>query len=252
MEWAVISLDSDMHFKQKQYEIQFLDFSIRVTCEKVEQLEGHKYPKTISHQLAIKTKRENLTKAHETGLMLLSELAWFFNLPIHAVSHGGGSQPFRLCTCFAGHNGGRHIIDLQNYTPMTLDHEQRLAIGLYKEGISNNSPYYRFFSLFNILDIKMKGKQREEWLTSYLKKNFTNTSFKNDYNEFPNSPDDVQRFIYQHGRCGIAHMDSEPRMDVHKFTNIGTAKTCDNILKKAAVHYMVEEMGVPKPFYYFS
>lgn len=248
--YAVIGFDFSGWLKEEQYEIEFGDFLFQVTREKLEDVEDQKYPRPISNQIAIKISKDSELEAHESALHFLSELSWLYGVGIYATEHGGGSHPLKYLTQFAGHRSGHTSVDLDMYKPLPCSGDQRLALGLYKEGISNNSVFFRFFSLFNVLDISMTGKEREVWLEQYLLENWQGFSFEKATEYVPNKPEELQKFLWEYGRCSIAHMRKEPRMDVHKFSDRRVTNLCYRVIKNAVEHHMQHDLGIPKLLYY--
>ena len=133
---------------------------------------------------------------------------------------------------------------------MELNDKQRLAVGLYREGRSNNSIFFKFLGLFKILEIQMNGDQRQRWLTEYLADKWQGFSFKGKYEYVPRDPDDLQFFIYKYGRCAVAHANREPTVDIHSLLDYRVIGVCYNVIKQAVEYYMVEELGIPTLLHY--
>ncbi|MBU4192564.1 MAG: hypothetical protein KUA35_13675 [Pseudodesulfovibrio sp.] len=112
MYYAVIGFDSNAWFKQETAEIEYQGCQLQIVREKMEEREDGRNPIPISNQLIIPTSGDAEYRSHEIGLVFLSELSWLYGISIYSVEHGGGTVPVRYLTKFAGHRGGRIVVDL--------------------------------------------------------------------------------------------------------------------------------------------
>ena len=109
--------------------------------------------------------------------MFLSELSWLYKVQVFATEHitaYGGS-----CTALmAGHRFKPTPVNMDYYKPMPLNDEQRLAVGLFREGFSSTSIFYRLLGLYKILEILMDNAARVVWMTKFLKQNWHGFDFE--------------------------------------------------------------------------
>ncbi|MFW5499555.1 MULTISPECIES: methylamine utilization protein MauJ [unclassified Maridesulfovibrio] len=240
--YSVIAFDSNASFKQDEFVTDYNGFELKLVKETYEDRGRGLFPRVISNQVVIDSDKEH--EAHIAGLMFLSEISWLFEVRIHSIMHTGGSIPIRGITEFAGHRGGRIVVDLGYHWPLEVDDVQRLALGLYREGISSNSVYFRFLGLFKILEINMDGKKRGIWLTEYLDNFMGSTYWGNSDNEFLG--DDAEKLsldMYKYGRCAVAH--GKESIDVHSFHDYRRIQSYYSILQPAVREYMKYEMEIP-------
>lgn len=246
--YAVVGFDSGTYFKEEQYELEFQNFNLTLVPERREVHEGRENP--ISNQIIIPVTKETEYVAHEAAMMFLSELSWLYGVSIFATEHGGGSVPIRFLTRFRGHRGARVVVDMSYYRPMELGDTQRLALGLYREALGNNSTFFKFLGMFKILEISMTPAQRTKWLTNFLAENWAGFGFRDPYDYVPEGPEELQHFLYKYGRCAVAHADRKPRVDSHSLADYRVLGVCCNVIKDAVEYHMQQDMGIPRLFGY--
>lgn len=242
--YATIGFDGACFFNQEKYELRFEGFDLKIVRECSEERESAEYMVPISNQIIIETTAENEYIAHEVGLKFLCELSWFYDVEIYSVQHSGGTFPIRISTRFAGHRGGRKRVDLRLYSPLLLNAEQRMAVGMYKEAAGNNSPFFQFLGFFKILEIRLRdGKQREEWLVQFFKK-LKLGSFENNIHDIPEDIDVLQKELYTYARNGAAHGGNS--LDANLLQDYKKMEIYCAIIRQAAVCLIVGELGVPR------
>lgn len=240
---AVLGFDSTGKFQQESLALDYLGYPLVFKRAWTEHplRDGVKVDSHISNQLVFTIQDEIDMKAQEAGLKFLSELSWLYEIAILDVSHGFGDG-LRMISQFVDYKGMRKKVDLSTYKPLLLDDEQRLAVGLFKEGISNNSPFYRFFSLYNVIP----ETKRKKWLEGYFEDRWDDDDFKGRFHIPSKSPEELVQALWVNGRCAIAHNDRKPKMDVHNFPDIGTGLVFYLTIKEAAEQYMINEMGISR------
>lgn len=236
-------------FKQDTYTISYHKYQLELTKAKV-RLREKRRAEVSSNQIHIKITSGDLHDAIEAGLMFLSEISWLWDVEIFGTEMGGGNGPIRFHTRYRGSRFGGEVVDITFYRPMPLNDIQRLAVGLYKEGISSNSIFFKYLGLYKILEIEMTGKQREKWLTEYLTGHWPGFNFDKKHEYVPKDPDDLQRFLYKYGRCAVAHGKDDLTVDAHSLNDFRTIGVCYDVIKDAVRHYMKAEMGIPKLLQY--
>jgi hypothetical protein len=134
---------------------------------------------------------------------LLSALAFHYNTRIESRRTKGGSgesdllHPYgavELSDTFAGQCVNRpvrvHVED---------DPQLRVALGLYREGMSAGSPFYRFLAFWNVLDAVFNGVEfaRDAFLRAWA----------TGIHEVPNAAGtDVAKYLRLDSRHAIAHV----------------------------------------------
>ncbi len=93
------------------------------------------------------------------------------------------------------------------YLPIVKDDKALRALALFKEAKSINNNPYKFLGFFKILNIlKEKGKEQKKWINDniqYLKNN-------ERINELRKEGIDIGEYLYEQGRCAIAHAFNDP------------------------------------------
>jgi hypothetical protein len=136
--WVTICFDTGGDFAKPSYFVRYEGFQIEIKRGST----------TEGHNLYIETVEANYNVAHEAGRRFLSELAWLFNYKVQVLTWGGGGHktPFNVSNMIFPRIGNG--IHLDDYEQVAFQHEQKLALGLYREGISSNSDFYKFLSYF--------------------------------------------------------------------------------------------------------
>ncbi len=246
--YAIIGFDFSGMFDQESYAFNFNGYEIELTKEVFEVRDESPVPSFISNQLKVKVENGDGEAEHEAGLMFLSELSWLYKVQILATEHitGGGG---RCIAMLAGQRSMHAKVDMEYYKPMPLDDEQRLAVGLFKEGFSSTSVFFRLLGLYKILEIRMDTPTRREWVTNYLTEHWGGFGFDKPYEYIPKDPAELQLVLWQYGRCGVAHGGDEA-IDVQSLYDRKKTGLCYDIIKMAVEHYMKVEMGIPKLLQY--
>ncbi len=239
--YAVLGFDFDGWLKKEMYETTYDQFTIKILRKKL-----NKNNAPISNQIIIKTTDILEYEAHRSAKMFLSEIAWYFDTPIHGIIHTGGTDQIKGCTIYAGHKGSAlKSVNIDLYKQQNLTNDQIYALGLYKEGISNNSIFFSYLCLFNILEFFLTPKKRESFLTSYIEDIWRVQKNLMIEGERLNGASQIQEYLYKTGRCSVAHTSSEPRMDIHGFDSYRKISFCKSIIKDAVRHYLKHHAGIP-------
>lgn len=93
---------------------------------------------------------------------ILNELVWFYGIKVHDLNGGSG-------TCCANVNfmpsDDSYAISLDNFNQQVFDKNQHLALGFFREAVSNNNTYYEFICYAKILEIPFKdGNSKGQWI----------------------------------------------------------------------------------------
>ncbi|GAB7024146.1 methylamine utilization protein MauJ [Salidesulfovibrio brasiliensis] len=244
--YAVIAFDTSAIFNKDKYYLKYGSYEVEIVKECVVDVCESDNKRNISNQIIIECSKSGQNHAHESGLRLLSELSWFYGISIYSTFHTGGSIPVKGLTRFVGHCGGwRTPVDISSFVPIETGREQRDAMSLYREGISSNSDLYMLLCLYKILEINMKRDERRDLIIGYIReKRLSNKSFGLGNEKM--SPDDVERFVYSNGRCGVAHANMDSRLIIDKFKDLQQARFCNSILQPVVEKYMSEDMKLPR------
>lgn len=200
--WAVIGVESLVAWPETDTEVEFRGHKLLVRPRDGDRLASvaFEFPDTWT-----------LGEAQLLIRRYLSALSWVEQAAIKEVSATGGSHPF-----FLSGRGTVGSITRQfrhDYLPEAQGPKVELALAFHREGLSSDALPYRFLSFFKIINILFdKGPEQVDWINSSLGK-------IDDYRARPRlaelkaSVPDVGKYLYQSGRCAVAHAYSSPLVD---------------------------------------
>ena len=134
------------------------------------------------------------------------------------------------------------------------DPKARLALALYREGITVNSIPFSFLSLFKILNIFWKDKYVSghneiiEGIRSNLK-NVKNYESEKRINEIRASGADVAKYLYESCRCAIAHAYADPIIDPDDVADLMRLSKDLEIKKEIAENLIENRLGISRKIY---
>lgn len=238
--WITICFDTEGDFAKPSYIVEYEGYQIEI--KKGTPSEGH--------NLHIETTHYNDSKAHEGGRRFLSEVAWLFDYRVEILAWGGGSHKTPVNVWQRSFSRIGNAIHLEDYEQIAFDYEQKLALGLYREGISSNSNFYKFLSYFKIINIKYHtGSEQKQWINDNISKIRINTKLLSEFED--ENIDDVGEHLYNSGRCAIAHASIQSGdliADADNYDdNIRIARELP-LIKELSEIFIMDELGVPNKF----
>jgi|Wag4MinimDraft_17_1082658.scaffolds.fasta_scaffold00192_3 hypothetical protein len=237
--WINIGFDSSKDFSKSSSFIEYDNIKIEIKKGEEDSI----------HNLFIETNKNHKEKDFEAGLRFLSELAWLYNCKIiYLTSAFSSDTKLPVDAPNQGFNRILNVINLKYYKQVAFNDEQKLALGIYKEGISSNSIFYKFLSFFKIINIKNgTGSDQKEWINNNIKKlkNSKTKVKKLKNNEISN----IGKHLYESGRCAIAHANTQPVVDANKFQDIQRISSDTFIIKELAEIFIKEELNVKDKVY---
>lgn len=144
----------------------------------------------------------------------LSRLAWSINGGVVELFICGSNNP--------GHPGrlGRGTYERSGwalvepwdylYLPSANSPGADLALALFREGLSINSVPFAFLSYFKVLNISFsKGSAQKGWINANLSRVLYPPALDR-LRELAKSKPDVGAYLYEQGRCAVAHANGTP------------------------------------------
>jgi hypothetical protein len=132
---------------------------------------------------------------------------------------------------------------LTKWSPLS-DTKQRLAVALYREATSLNSVPYQFLGYFKIINILYKlGPEQIAWIRGTLPK--LKSPAKERIKKLSQSVHDVATYLYESGRCAIAHAFSDPLVDPDDITHLHRLSADMDVARALAEYIIKYELGVP-------
>lgn len=123
--------------------------------------------------------------------------------------------------------------------------KQRLALALYREALTLNSIPYRFLGFFKIINILHKqGPAQVAWIKVTLPK-LNMPHIKARMAQITASEPDVAKYLYESGRCAVAHAFADPLVDPDDLTHLHRLSADEDIVRCLAEFLIVHELNVP-------
>ena len=149
---------------------------------------------------------------HDEILILVSQFlsswAWVEGTRLEVGLVGGGSLPHHVSP-IRRMSPLRRDFDLQ-YLPDPTDPRARLALAFYREALNIDNVAYKFLSLFKIVNILFEGsKAQKDWIRKVLPK-LRDSMARGRFVELSAAHSDVASYLYESGRCAVAHAFSTP------------------------------------------
>jgi hypothetical protein len=231
--WLVVGLKSGFGWPSKETRVKFMgrDLILR--------------PETASLDASIAVEHEKGEPVEEvlhTVRQFMSALAWVERNHVTETTTGGGSVPMGVST----KNMARHVNPhfRVDYLPEPNSEKQRLALALYREAVGVNSVPYAVLGFFKILNVVFgKGAEQERWINETLPA-MENYSARERLEQLRASGEDVGRYLYESGRCAVAHAYSSPVVDPESPRDLRRLRA-DLPLIRALAEYAIEhDLGV--------
>lgn len=125
------------------------------------------------------------------------------------------------------------------------DPKQRLAVALYREAMSVNSIPYRVLGFFKIINILYKnGPDQKAWIKATLPK-LKESYLQGRLTALSSAEPDVAAYLYESGRCAVAHAFSDPLIDPDDLTHLRRLSADLEVVQALAEHLVRHELNVP-------
>ena len=133
---------------------------------------------------------------------------------------------------------------LTRWNPL-LDPKQQLAVALYREAMSVNSIPYQFLGFFKIINILYKnGHDQKAWIKATLPL-LTESYLKDRLLALSNAESDVAAYLFESGRCAVAHAFSDPLIDPDDLTHLRRLSEDLEVVQALAEYLIKYELNVP-------
>jgi hypothetical protein len=152
--------------------------------------------------------RNDYEKEREFMQRFLSALSYELRQPIDVLTGCGSGVADPLAPPLPTANRrrrGNQSSEAPAAIEVTDDERLRLVLGLYREGLNSDSPFYRFLSFWNALDAAFDHDI--PCIKAFLEAEAPRRAGALDY---ASPPDDWPDYLYDSGRCAIAHAIRDP------------------------------------------
>lgn len=154
---------------------------------------------TLSRMVRVKTSTDfTQLDADKLILEFLSALAWAEQAEAVTTFGNWCTAPLNLGKGPVAVIGDGHF----DYLPDPPDPKAKLALALYREGLSVNLTPYQFLGFFKIINIICdKGMNQKKW----IRNNLQHVMDKDALARIAAIQGDVADYLYDSGRCAVAH-----------------------------------------------
>ena len=133
------------------------------------------------------------------------------------------------------------------YLPRAASDNADLALGLYREGMSVNSTPFAFLSNFKVLNIlHAGGREQKNWINSNLQY-VSDSHAKERIDELRTTVTDIGKYLYDEGRCAIAHAHGFPLVNPDSYSDKFRMERDLRLIKSIAALFIERELGVLSP-----
>jgi len=219
------------------------------TKETVLAYEGHEFvlrPETEELAPTVAVALDDPDRDGEALLLVrrfLSALAWVEGGFIReTVTFGTGGGPGRI-----GKGPGARMINPHfrvDYLPTNLTTRGKLCLALYREAQNLNSTPFQFLGYFKVINMLYPGgPEQRAWINGACAK-LNDFRAQERLRELHASHRDVGAYLYESGRCAVAHAFNEPIVDPDDPTD--TRRLIEDLpVIKALAEFAIErEFGV--------
>lgn len=231
--WLIVGVESGVAWPTSDVTIRFQghELILRAATEKTAPTIEMQYEDPITAE-----------EAHVIIRRFMSSLSWAEGSYIRetgSVRSGqrvgiGRSQPASIL------NHHFHV----DYLPETSDPKATLALALYREARSLNSIPYQFLGYFKIINILNRtGKEQKNWINSTLPR-LTDHRATGRLNELASRYTDIGEYLYESGRCAVAHAFDDPLVDPDKLEDNRRLAADLPVIKALAEHLIEQELGI--------
>lgn len=233
--WVVLNVQTGISWPYEVQKVRWKDRDLFILPASVDKgagvavsLEKHETHEDVQHLL----------------LTFLSALCWVERGGAEVIGFGGGSYPTPWGR--QGHQGTiTKRLDL-SYLPETTDPKARLALALFREGSSLNHPAFAFLSFFRVIEVKHAHSNRDKmvkWINHH-----STLLVDHDANEIIKrlkaKHADLGAYLYESGRCAIAHANNGVIVDPDDFTDVQRLQSELPLMRALAIRLIELTLGV--------
>lgn len=199
--FIIMAFDSNHEFADEHYEIEYDNHKLELKAQH-----------SLVHNLVTEclTRRKDQKDAYTAMFSFLGELSWLYKMKINLLGlsaniHAPNKTGYWIDKTLYKRENKTILIDFQ----ITKSDIQKLALGIYREGISANSVFYSYFCYCRtIMILNTHRKDFANWVNNNLVhlKQGDGKYIADDLSKNQNI-DDIGLYLYEKGRCALAHAD---------------------------------------------
>jgi len=187
----------------------------------------------------------------EIFFRFFNELVWFYDLTIQNIN--GGHGEYCANANFLPKDDS-YAIQLSSFKQQIFEGHQHLALGFYREGVSCESPYYRFLCYSKILEIPFKnGREKGRWIDEqipFLKDDLSVTFRDRKLHIFGGKT--LGMWLKEDGRDAVAHANiqsDDTVRDPNCYQDWDEIKWGNVVMHELAEKVMVSKLRIQKKQY---
>ena len=173
----------------------------------------------------------------------LSSLSWVERGPLRETfGIGTGGHPGKI-----GKGDSARLINPRfriDYLPETKDPKAQLCLALYREAMNLNSEPFQLLGFFKIINALFKsGVDQKAWINKTLPV-LDDHRVRGRLEELQKLHSDIGDYLYDSGRCAVAHAFNEPLVDPDDPEDTQRLSADLPVIKALAEHLMEHEVGI--------
>lgn len=208
-------------------------------------------PATRETEQSIHMKLKNISDIDALTLInrFLSVLSWCDDQPLEN-RYGWSGSPNPVPITRQPRRTGSSIA-FPFYRNLEQNKKAILALALFREARTINSTPFEFLNYFKILNIFWKDKFSNgqnpiiEGIGSLIPK-LTDEGAMKRLKTLHASETDIPKYLYESGRCAIAHAFADPIVDPDDVSDLRRLSQDIHIIKAIAEHLITVELGVSR------
>ena len=202
-------------------------------------------PRTIENSASIHLETHSNDDLEEmtTVNRFLSIVSWAYKESLRN-NYGWSGNPVPCAVPAPNPTSSINPRFLVRWNPLP-DPKQRLVVALYREAMSVNSIPYQFLGFFKIINVLYKnGPAQKAWIKSTLPK-LTSSFLQDRLFALARTELDVAEYLYESGRCAVAHAFSDPLVDPDDLMDLRRLSADLEVVQALAEHLIKHELNVP-------
>jgi hypothetical protein len=181
----------------------------------------------------------------------LSSLSWVEQGHLReTITFGTGARPGGV-----GKGPGARLISPKfrvDYLPDPTDPKARLCLALYREAMNLNSDPFQFLGFFKIINALYKtGGEQKIWINQTLPLLNEHSAIER-LKELQKQHRDVGEYLYESGRCAVAHAFNEPLVDPDDPDDTWRLSADLPVIKALAEYLIENQVGVKSAHTYWK
>jgi hypothetical protein len=232
--WLTVGLENGIHWPTNEVKVTFQgnEFLLRPETDQLAPSVALAFDPPMSDKEALHLIRR-----------FLSSLSWVERGHLReTITFGTGGRPGGV-----GKGPGARLISTRfrvDYLPETTDTKARLCLALYREAMNLNSEPFQFLGFFKIINALYKtGAEQKAWINQTLP--LLNDHFATErLKVLQKQQRDVGEYLYESGRCAVAHAFNEPLVDPDDPDDTWRLTADLPVIKALAEHLIESQVGV--------